>query len=1806
MRRILGKLLLGHWARRAERGNVSAMWQMAELHLLNRQPAEAEMWWRRAAEAGSSGAETRLGAFLYQRGRTAEAETCWRRAAAAGNASALNNLALLAEEAGDHAEAERRLRQAAEAGSPAARASLGALSAQRGETQEAGRRWRRSAEDGDTAAMLRLAAMAISRGDAATGYRWTDQAIAAGDTDALLFKGLACRDAGDDEGARVWLARAARAGNPDAMVHHAAELIRRGRRGRARRWLRRAVGLGVPQAMNDLGSLLHQQGAGPQAERLWEAAAAAENPDGMFNFGCVLYQRGQEPEAQRLWSKAAEAGVVPAMNNLAAVLAQGGDPEEAAVWWRRAAEAGSRTAADNMATMLSRLPRERLDEPGSARLLGQLLACSDEMAMDAVLAGAASVSPGTATSWCRDALACEDPERRTRLLLAIERTVLHAHGDEAQAQCLLTLGGRLAEQELFRDAIAVLERASAVFARLGDVGRQAHCLSRIGLNHEDLGGFQEAVTVFERAAELFHSVGDVRQEVLQRGSIGIVLGRSGHPDQALAMFDTAVALARNGGLAEEEASYLQWTGDTYMTLRRHADAVAAFERALTIHRRRRDHAGCASVLRDLGRAEQAQGHIRRAVERLRAGYGAYAACGDWAAAVAAADEWAAVWRANGRDEQAAAVDRQLIDAATRLGGQEAALVLFAAGRRRREDGHHDAAIAVLDRAREMFIAAGDESGAGTALHEMGLTHLAAGAYGDALARFEAAAAAQMDPAQHAAARWMMGRCLLALGRADEATRGLEELADSVTGGAGVGAMLELARHSRHTGDPAAASAWLARAAEAAEADDTIPAPMLALVAIAMSELAEDGDDDAERRVRLLSEARDLLRGAGQEYAAWTVTVRLGFALADLGDTRAAVRCLRAATDAIAQLSPQDGMAGTVEDPVQLSIVAEHTDDQGLHIDLLIRLGEQHVLLGDHDRATTVLCEGLRRAQDARDMRRQAQLLGLLTTLENEDSDLPRALTSARETLRLAEAAEDRLMMVVALIQTSDLHRRAGELDQALADAHRGLGIVERAPLSVGRPELLHVLCLAERAVGDLPGALAHATEALAIVREEGGAEGGAEASLLGAAGLICADMGRWPDALRHHNAAADVARATGDKVVEAQAIGNRGNVYYQLGDLDQAYADQRLALVMLDELGAGSRRAGPLADLALVLWARGEVEEAQALFEESLRLDAAIGDRRGVAVTLANLGSLAIGAPESARRLYEQARALCRDIGHVKGEAIQLCNLGVTSMMLSRYDRAHSELSEAIRLLATGEPAQRALAHYNRSAAAEAMGDAHGALEDAVAASDLAESVRRELMAPSHRDTFAARLGLEVHDRAIGHAARAGRPSLVWTLMERARSRSLVELLGWGDLPRPAGVAPSLLDRERSLLDEARRLTDALRTAVDGPPRRRSEGRLAAVEEQLRSLWEEMSGQAPEYVALRRGEPLDEVAMGTVMTAGPAAATGLVEFHTVPGEIVVVVMRNGWSEPRCYRVAADASAYVPGLRAEIDAWVGRGRESTPSGPDWRDLAEPLLGPAVAALGEDVELLHLVPHGPLHQLPLHAFTVDGRMLLERYPVAFAPSASVLGRLHALGVREAGPSLVLGYAADGRDRETLEGEADDVAEVLGVRALKGEHAVGAALRSHAEGTEVLHLSCHGWFDQGDPLRSGVLLADGLLSARDIMTMRLSTALAVFSACDTGVSHHRHGDELVGLATSLASAGVRSSLLSLWEVDAEATRTMMRLFYRHVTASPRPTAAAALRQAMLDLRATPGYEHPYFWAGFMLTGSGGPVGAAPSGRG
>jgi CHAT domain-containing protein len=114
---------------------------------------------------------------------------------------------------------------------------------------------------------------------------------------------------------------------------------------------------------------------------------------------------------------------------------------------------------------------------------------------------------------------------------------------------------------------------------------------------------------------------------------------------------------------------------------------------------------------------------------------------------------------------------------------------------------------------------------------------------------------------------------------------------------------------------------------------------------------------------------------------------------------------------------------------------------------------------------------------------------------------------------------------------------------------------------------------------------------------------------------------------------------------------------------------------------------------------------------------------------------------------------------------------------------------------------------------------------------------------------------------------------------------------------------------------------------------------------------------------------------------------------------------------------------------------------------------------------------------------------------------------------------------------------------------VELLVGDEAAVAAVRP----VKVWHVACHGEFDQNDPRRSGILLADGRCTVADLMGLRLDCELVTFSACETGLAEQAPGDELIGLTRALIYAGARAVLVSLWSVDEISTSLLMSAFYR-----------------------------------------------------
>ena len=241
-----------------------------------------------------------------------------------------------------------------------------------------------------------------------------------------------------------------------------------------------------------------------------------------------------------------------------------------------------------------------------------------------------------------------------------------------------------------------------------------------------------------------------------------------------------------------------------------------------------------------------------------------------------------------------------------------------------------------------------------------------------------------------------------------------------------------------------------------------------------------------------------------------------------------------------------------------------------------------------------------------------------------------------------------------------------------------------------------------------------------------------------------------------------------------------------------------------------------------------------------------------------------------------------------------------------------------------------------------------------------------------------------------------------------------------------------------------------------------------------------------------------------------------------------------------------------------------------------------------------DIIYLVPHGFLHYLPLHALMLEGRYLVERNPVVYCPSASVLKYCIAnrKPVAEGTTVAVLGDSRG--DLPGARAEAVALAKSLAVRPFLGADITGELVRTKFKEHDVIHFAGHGYFDSGRPLQSGLVVAgDDVLTAREILTIEGARAtLIALSACETAVSQTRPGDELLGLVRSLLYIRTASVLVSLWRVDDHATAFLMERFYRHFW-TDRRTKAEALRQAMLDTMAEPSWTSFYYWAPFILVG-------------
>src|SRR6266498_3477245 len=655
---------------------------------------------------------------------------------------------------------------------------------------------------------------------------------------------------------------------------------------------------------------------------------------------------------------------------------------------------------------------------------------------------------------------------------------------------------------------------------------------------------------------------------------------------------------------------------------------------------------------------------------------------------------------------------------------------------------------------------------------------------------------------------------------------------------------------------------------------------------------------------------------------------------------------------------------------------------------LNNIGAAYGALGETRKALEKHNEALPISRAVGDRRGEAETLSNIGAIYFSLGERRKALEKHNEALPIWRAIGDRSGEAETLSNIGVVYRWLGEMQKALEKYNEALPIRRAVGDRSGEAATLHNIGLVYNYLGETQKALEKYDEALPIWRAVGDRRG--EAATLSGIGAIYFSLGETRKALEKHNEALPIWRAIGDRSGEAATLHYIGSVYASLGEMQKALEKYNQALPIRRAVGDRSGEADTLNNIGAVYWSRGEMQKALEKYNEALPINQGIGARRGEATTLNNIGAVyrSLGEMQKALEKYNEALPLSRDVGDRNREADSLLGL-------ARVEQKRGNLIQA------------------RQTAEQAIG--------------LIESIRTNVVSQELRSSYFARRQeffetyIDVLMQMNKQNPAAALDAVALAVSERARARSLLELLQEARADIRQGVDSSLLERERSLQQRlavrAAAQTRLLNRKHTPEQAEALAKEIAAITSEYEEIQAQIRARSPRYAALTQPQPL-----------------GLTEIQQQVLDPDTLLLEYSLGENASYLFVVSKTSITSHLlpkRAEIEAATRRVRElltapqPQPGDTDAKyqarikeaeesywplttELSRMLLGPVASQLGR--KRLAIVADGALQYIPFAALPApspgndEGRNsgaepqpLFVEHEIVSLPSASTLATL-----------------------------------------------------------------------------------------------------------------------------------------------------------------------------------------------------------------
>ena len=837
-------------------------------------------------------------------------------------------------------------------------------------------------------------------------------------------------------------------------------------------------------------------------------------------------------------------------------------------------------------------------------------------------------------------------------------------------------------------------------------------------------------------------------------------------------------------------------------------------------------------------------------------------------------------------------------------------------------------------------------------------------------------------------------------------------------------------------------------------------------------------------------------------------------------------------------------------------------------------------------------------REIKDRQGQGKALGNIGLAYHYLGDYRKAIEYYQQSLPILREIKDSKTEGIVLYNFGNTYDSLGDYHKAIEYHQQSLKIAQEINDREGEGAVFGVLGNAYYSLRDYPKAIEYHEQHLKIAQEIKERQG--EGAALGNLGSIYNDLGDYPKAIEYHHKHLKIAQEINNRLSERQALGNLGLVYHNLGDNLKAIEYQQQSLKIAQEIQDLQGEGQSLGNIGIAYLALKDYPKAIKYIQQMLKISQKINDRSGEMAGLNNLGiayrnledypkaieyqqqSLKIAQEIQDRKVqsdalgslgntyyslgdypqaieyHQQRLKIAQKIKDTRGEGTALNNLGLNYYKQGNLKLAESILFEGVRVLESLRGQKLNGQKLNDS--------------DKVSLFDTQSSIYRILQL--------VLTAQNKHDASL-------------EIAERGRARAFVELLASqvSSNPQEQLLNPPNIDQikqtakaQNATLVQYSIITDDFKVG----------GRQKAEESEL-------------YIWVIK--PTGEV------TFRKADLKPLWQKENINLNSLVISSRQS------------INVRSRGIQVSYKPSLSKGQNNL------KRLHKLLINPIADLLPKkETDKVIFIPQNSLFLVPFPALQDEkGKYLIEKHTILTSPSIQVLdltrqqrqnletrsqmapAKLNFTSPLIVGnptmPKVAFKIGDKPQQLTSLPGaekEAKAIASLFNTQSLIGDNATESTIVQRLPEAGIIHFATHGLFDDirgldsaialapenpnslSSPLSKGDKTRDGLLTAEEILGMKINADLVVLSACDTGRGRIT-GDGVIGLSRSLITAGTPSVIVSLWAVDDGSTAFLMTEFYQNL--QKKLDKATALRNAVLTAKKK--YSSPSQWAAFTLIG-------------